>query len=517
MSAEGSCPGCGAPIEFRVATSVVAVCAYCRQVVARGGVDVEDLGKSNEILALPSALRLGARGTFRAHSFTVVGRTQLAHPLGGHWNEWYAVLENHKWVWIAEHQGRIAVLGEVSAAQAPGIRALEAAEPGSRWLSGRGEFVVVERGLAVVHAEEGELPWRAAPNERRAYVDLSSPGGGFATLDFGVVGDDERPRGPRRFFVGHEATVEELALEGPAVVETRKVQGARAVSCPKCAAGLQLKRPDETKTIVCGSCGSALSVDEEKDLGFLFAQTIGVRPVIPLGSRARFDERVARVVGETGPVDVEVAAFVVRSVIEDGETFFYYEYLLASDKHGLLWLVDTEGAWVLFRPVPAAEVEELGAQARFRGRTYRMKAAASPVVEQVLGELHWRVKKGDRSSAKDYTATSGARLSVEKTRDEVNWTHGGPVARPLLAEAFGMQRLVPATTSAGGSPYTYPSSSYSSYEGSTEASPGVVALVFMLFVLMIVLSMCGDCGGGSSYGGGGHYGGGYGGGGSFGK
>jgi multidrug efflux pump subunit AcrA (membrane-fusion protein) len=36
VSGTGQCPGCGNPLEFRVATSLVAVCPYCQQVVARG-------------------------------------------------------------------------------------------------------------------------------------------------------------------------------------------------------------------------------------------------------------------------------------------------------------------------------------------------------------------------------------------------------------------------------------------------------------------------------------------------
>lgn len=523
MSGVGQCPGCGNPLEFRVATSLVAVCPFCQQVVARGDASVEDLGKSNPVLAMPSAFMLGTTGVIKERRFAVVGRCQLKHALGGLWNEWYALLDNNKWAWIAEHQGRIAIMGEVSAVQAPDIRSLDAADPGSRWLSGRGEFTVAERGIATVHAEEGELPWRAAPHERRAYVDLSAAGGVFATLDFGSVDADDRPKGPRRFFVGYDVALAHLALQKPASARDAPaalpvVEGARAVSCPRCSAPLELKRPGDTMTIVCGSCGSALSVDEKKDLGFLFAQTLGVMPRIPLGSRARFDAQVLRSARpmDRAPLDVEVVAFVVRSVVEDGDTYFFYEYLLAS-ADGFRWLVESDGDWLLFKPINTGDVDDKGMTATYQGTQYGRTAQSAPRVEQVMGELFWRVTKGDRSSASDYQR-GAHRLSVERTANEVNWTSGFGVSSGELARVFGVKlpRTVPSAASSYGSSSYYGGSDDEGHSsgGGQTLSPGAVAAGVVLFFVFVMFSMCDDALGG---GGGGHgsYGGG--GGSSFGK
>jgi len=520
MSAQGKCPGCGAPITFRVTTSVVAVCGFCQQVVARGDVDVIDLGKSNPVLVVPSAFAVGSVGRFREQGFTVVGRAQLKHALGGVWNEWYAALDNGRWVWIAEHQGRVAFMGEVSPTQGPGIRALDAATPGSRWLSGRGEFVVVERGIATVHAEEGELPWRAAPHERRAAVDLQGPGGVFATLDFGAVGADEQPQGPTRFFVGHEVDVASLGLShptgGPPTGDEAlpTVAGSVALACPNCQAPLSLRRPDDSRTVVCESCGSASSIDEHKKLALLFPQKLRFDPKIPLGARARFDEALlknARVQDNLKSLNVEVVAFVVRSVVEDGETFTFDEYLLATPKQGFFWLVESDGQWSLFRPLSAADVVEHPGAAQYQGGRYMLEGQSTPKVEQVMGELYWQVKLGDKSRATDYTRMK-YRLTVEKTKDEVNWTFGFPVPRSELARTFGVALPISTSSSFGGSPYASSYDSSSMYSSPQQLPTWAVVLIVLVIIFLMVAL---DCDGGGYGGGHGSYGGG--GGISFGK
>jgi ribosomal protein L37AE/L43A len=521
MSGQGKCPGCGAPITFRVTTSVVAVCGFCQQVVARGGVDLEDLGKSNPVLVVPSAFVVGTVGRFRDQGFTVVGRAQLKHALGGMWNEWYAALDNGRWVWIAEHQGRAAFMGEVSPTQAPGIRALDAATPGSRWLSGRGEFVVVERGIATVYAEEGELPWRAAPNERRAAVDLQGPGGVFATLDFGAVGADEQPQGPTRFFVGHEVDVASLALShptgGPTDAEAAlpQVEGSVALACPNCQAPLALRRPADSRTIVCESCGSASSIDEHKKLALLFAQKLRFDPKIPLGARARFDEKLlanARAQDDLKSLDVEVVAFVVRSVVEDGQTFTFEEYLLATPKRGFFWLVESDAQWYLYQPISAADVTEASIRANYKGLRFLLEGHSTPKVEQVMGELYWQVELGDMSQATDYFGKK-YRLTVEKTKDEVNWTFGFLVSRSELSRTFGVALPISTSSSFGGSPFASSTDS-SARDASREELPTWAWVLIVIFFLFLIVS---DCTGGGGGGGGGH--GSYGGGGgiSFGK
>src|SRR4051812_20879375 len=104
MSATVGCPECGAEVRFTTPGAVVAICAHCRSAIAKRGLDYQKLGKVAEIAEVPSPLHLGLYG--KAHGgFRIVGRIQLDHGAGT-WNEWYLALDNGRWLWLAETQGR---------------------------------------------------------------------------------------------------------------------------------------------------------------------------------------------------------------------------------------------------------------------------------------------------------------------------------------------------------------------------------------------------------------------------
>ena len=59
---EAPCPSCGAPVEFKVSSSLVTVCEFCHSLVARGDRKLEDLGKVAALVETNSPLELGATG-----------------------------------------------------------------------------------------------------------------------------------------------------------------------------------------------------------------------------------------------------------------------------------------------------------------------------------------------------------------------------------------------------------------------------------------------------------------------
>ncbi|HEY3270903.1 MAG TPA: hypothetical protein VGJ89_06795, partial [Geothrix sp.] len=82
MSPLASCPSCGASLSFRPGT-MVAVCSYCKALAARRNRDPELIGKVADLVDTGSPLGLGATGRYTGRSFTLAGRVQLKHPLGG--------------------------------------------------------------------------------------------------------------------------------------------------------------------------------------------------------------------------------------------------------------------------------------------------------------------------------------------------------------------------------------------------------------------------------------------------
>src|SRR5438132_11066138 len=96
-----SCPACGGPVAFKIASAIVAVCPYCRSVVARGDRKIEDLGKVAALADTDSQLEVGMKGRYDGVPFYLTGRTQLGHEAGGTWDEWYAAFRDGRWGWLA--------------------------------------------------------------------------------------------------------------------------------------------------------------------------------------------------------------------------------------------------------------------------------------------------------------------------------------------------------------------------------------------------------------------------------
>ena len=90
-----ACPSCGAPVRFRGATSVVAVCPFCSATLVREGVDLRDIGKQAQLLEDHSPIRIGAEGRHRGVGFTVVGCIQYKYGAGV-WNEWHVLFPGSK-------------------------------------------------------------------------------------------------------------------------------------------------------------------------------------------------------------------------------------------------------------------------------------------------------------------------------------------------------------------------------------------------------------------------------------
>ncbi len=192
MSTLASCPSCGAALTFRPGT-MVAVCAYCKALAARRDRDPELIGKVADLVDTGSPLGLGSSGTYAGRAFSLAGRVQLKHPLGGVWDEWYLALEDGRWGWLAEAQGRFYLTftqtphGPLPPAE--GLRAGGAVDLGQDGL-----WTVGEVSLATFHSAEGEIPWTVEPGATYRYADLSGRSGAFATLDYG--------EDPPLFFLG---------------------------------------------------------------------------------------------------------------------------------------------------------------------------------------------------------------------------------------------------------------------------------------------------------------------------
>ncbi|MBI5211293.1 MAG: DUF4178 domain-containing protein [Elusimicrobia bacterium] len=198
-----ACPSCGAPFSFKSAVSLLAVCSYCRSLLLRKDLDIENLGKVAQLMPDGSPLQLGCEGKHKGAPFGVIGRLQMRYP-EGFWNEWHLSFIDGKLGWLGEAQGLYALSFKSSAGAAlPAYGSLSVG--GKVELAGK-TFAVKDRREAEYIAAEGELPFRVPFGEKAPFADLAGPGREFATIDYS--------EDPPFLFLGEYVPFDELALTG---------------------------------------------------------------------------------------------------------------------------------------------------------------------------------------------------------------------------------------------------------------------------------------------------------------
>lgn len=401
---KADCPNCGGPVEFKLGSSLTCVCEYCRFAIVRTELSVEAIGKVAQLVPTAPIMAVGDRGSLDGRGFEVGGRLQLDHGAGP-WDEWYIAYEDGSWGWLAKAQGQLHTTQALPAEDLPNWESLT---PGSQLnLPGTGEaFTVAERGGSAVVSAEGELPMVVDPRASGRYVDLSGPGGLFATIDYGD--GSEAPA----LFVGRTLGPEALTVEGRGLrpAPSEKVDTAR-LRCPTCGAPVPIQTPESTERAACGSCNSLLDF-EAGNLRYLAKlDQPELHPAIPLGSSGN-------VLGE----EVLVIGYLRRSCPGEYYRYTWSEYLVHT-RYGYRWLLESDGHFTYLRPTPAGKVKQGSGSATYRGERYRSFTSSTATVDAVVGEFYWRVQQGDRSRTQDFVAPPKM-LSYEATDSEVNWSAG---------------------------------------------------------------------------------------------
>jgi hypothetical protein len=423
-----SCPACGGPVGFPIGSAVVAVCPYCRSVVARGDRRVEDLGKVAALVETDSALEVGLKGRYQGVPFELTGRAQLGHAAGGVWDEWYAAFADGRWGWLAEAQGRFYLTFE----QAPPPDALPPLDDlrlGHRLhLPGApAGLTVAEKGHARAVSAEGAIPYRLVPGVTYHYADLSGPSGEFATLDYGST--------PPQLFVGREVTLDDLGIPPtarPGHREARQVAGVQ-LNCPQCGGALELRAPDRSERVVCPNCGALLDVNQGQLRYLKTLEQALVPPLIPLGT-----------VGQVNGQSLMAIGFLRRSVRFEGVKYSWDEYLLYDARIGFRWLVCSDDHWSFVEPLPPGSVRVAAREALWDGKHFRMFQRAVATVDRVLGEFYWKVEAGEQVQATDFIRPPqmlSHEVSEAEGQGEINWSLGTYLPAADVQKAFGLQSV----------------------------------------------------------------------------
>lgn len=467
MTVQASCPSCGAAVVFKVDSSMVTICEYCRSAVARGDRKLEDLGKVADLADTGSPLDVWLKGRYQEVPFELTGRAQIGHSAGGVWDEWYAALADGRWGWLAEAQGKFYLTFEEEVPEPESIPSYGELELGQALdlVPGWGPLMVAEKGKGKRLGARGEIPYLLVPGETFRYADLSGPDGTFATIDYS--------ESPPTVYFGREVTLDDLDIPKSARAAEREARQVQAlqVNCPNCGGGLELRAPDRTERVGCPNCGALLDV-QQGNLKFLKALEPGkVVPVIPLGT-----------VGKLPGGDMTAIGFMQRSVIIENVEYFWEEYLLYEPHKGFRWLVRSDDHWSYVKPLPPGKVVGKGHSVPYKGRTFKLFQKADAGVTYVMGEFYWRVEVGEMVRASDFVSPPFM-LSKEVTQvgedGEINWSLGTYMPTAVVEKAFQLQGLPRPRTVGPNQPFLHKR---------IYASWGILA-VAALFVIMLVLAL----------------------------
>jgi ribosomal protein L37AE/L43A len=458
------CPGCGAPVDFRSAQSVYAVCSFCHSTVVRSGEVLSRIGKMAELFADYSPLQMMSAGRFDGAAFTVVGRQQFKSEAGV-WSEWHVALQDGSSAFLSEDNGHY-VFSKPMALLQPAPPAL-ALRIGAVTAVGGVSYSVAFNGQVTLIAAEGELPRLSPPGTAFAMAELRSEQGAVLSLEY-----DSDPPGAS---LGRAVRLEDLALTGLRDGAAEKTEAARQFACPHCGAPVTVQR-EESKTVTCPSCRSIIAL--ETGIGGEMAsalQSEPVRPLIALGSS-----------GKLQGVPWQVVGFQHRMGREPGddERFGWSEYLLYHRTRGFSFLVDSSEGWSLVAPATGApKLSRDENSASYLGTSYQLQSRYAAETVYVAGEFYWRVERGQTSDNSDY-ASGRNLLSRERTRSEVTWSIGSQLQSATVAAAFNMPDWKKdMAVRSDAKPLSF----------NGLGSSTVIVMAIVLVLLLLVLSRCSAC------------------------
>lgn len=427
MAVSATCPSCGAPVVFRSASSVFAVCGYCSSTLVRHDLALEDIGKMAALVEDRSPLQLGVEGSYRGVHFALIGRIQLKYSQG-YWNEWHLLFDDGRTGWLSEAAGEY-VLTFVQAVQEP-LPAYDDLSIGQRFVLSGQVWTVSNLERAECVAGAGELPFPVGAGYPLLAADLRSVQQ-FATLDYSET--------PPRLFVGEAVDVRALKLSGlraDLAVAEQKIE-AQVFRCPSCASPLQA-RSAEILAVACGSCGAVVDTADANHRLLSKALAGGGKswePLLPLGSKGMLEGK-----------PVEVIGFLVKRSRVAGIDYDWREYLLAGELGTYRWLTEYDNHWnvvdVLSQPPAKAGAGEEG-EVRWSGDSFRhFSTAAKAEVVHLAGEFTWRVRRGESNRVVDYVAPPRL-LSRESNKQELSWSLGRYAEPAEIAAAFRPPRPLP--------------------------------------------------------------------------
>jgi uncharacterized protein (DUF983 family) len=468
-----SCPTCGAPVAFRSAASVMAVCDYCKSTLIKDADSVRNVGRMADVLEDYSPIRIDTSGSIDEGSgqrvgFVVVGRLQLRYD-AGFWNEWYVLDDAGRGGWLSDASGNYVFTREADPARwaAVSLPPFERIAPGGPLDLGQASdgsrlvFIVGDVREARCTGGQGELPFvvgsgytaRVADFHRGAdfitldYSDVTSaalPTAPVTTADGGaprpatpvdLAGHTAAPRVPT-VYQGRAVTLDELKpqlLRDPDTIqdEAGRFKGkVDTLACPSCGAAIPFS-PGATSYLLCPTCHATIDVTSSVAEVIAAAKRVdAVQTTLALGAKATI-----------AAVGYTVIGLMRRAEIST-EGSVWTEYLLYAPQKGFVWLIETSEGWERSAVVDVWPYWVAADLALLDGVGYRKLYDFNAVVQYAAGAFNWKVAVGDVTRITEFQA-GAVKLAAESTPTELTWSQSMPVSPQELAMWFAKPGEVP--------------------------------------------------------------------------
>lgn len=454
-------------MEFAAADSASAVCSFCRSTLLRQNDELLRTGESAQLFDDYSPLQIGTQGQLQGEPFIVLGRVQLAYA-DGRWNEWHAFFPNSgKHAWLSEDNGRFVLSWPLPLDAPPAAAELVL---GAQQIVAGQPWRVAALTEASLHAAEGELPEPPKLGQPLLVAELRSSRDEVGSLEY--VGD-----AAPRWSVGRVVALDALKLSGLRD-ESAASWAGRSLQCPSCGAAVQ-PQLSQSLAVTCGQCQAVIDLSQGDGTGKALRhheQAIGSPPPIPLGRSGRFALQAG---GER--LAWQAVGFLERCTVDDGEQFFWREYLLFNRQQGFAFLVDSSEGWSLAQVLTGAP-EPRGAGVQWQGQQFNLHERYEAVTTHVLGEFYWTVRKDERGDVADFRGPGGLSLSREQQGREITWSLARPLSAAEVVAGFNLQPAAAARVQRD-------ASAFSSAGGLNKA---VVVFVVLLLLMLLLVKACSD-------------------------
>jgi hypothetical protein len=413
-----ACPGCGAPVQFKSAASVMAVCGFCKTTLLKDANSVADLGKMSEVLEDYSPLQLGASGEFAGHGFSLIGRIQLKYS-DGYWNEWYALFDDGRNGWLSDASGQYTLtFAKPSDAALP---LFEKLVPGHVMTVSGQVYATSDVRTAQCTAGPGELPFQVGQGWVAKVADFRAADR-FLSLDYSDAG-------AAKVFVG--AAVQLADLKPQLLRDADQIKDAAgrfhgkvsALACPACGAPVT-SVAGITVHIVCPSCHA--EVDTSGATAEVLAAGAAVDAVhftLALGSEAVIGGNRYTILGA-----------MRRTESDDGAG--WSEYLLYSPRQKFIWLIETDEGWQRAEVLDRWPAWDGAGHANLEGMRFAQSASYTARVAFAAGSFNWRVSVGDVAQVNEFSS-GPVRLAAESTPEELTWSRSQPAPLDQVRAWFG--------------------------------------------------------------------------------